>query len=438
MYEPTLRELANKCLEWEIRLDPEKLENTLNKVPKTEKYSRWDLTKIIINKSIREYYGDKIPRSAIHRNRYESAMLCARFPELKEADQRILMTDNNEYYGEQKFNGFRTWIYIVPEEGLKFYANNRDTDTLLVTDNTPQVLLIKDNKVYKPEDFKGKCSHMIVLDAEIVVNTKYVDATAYGGEMTDSELNAVGTLMQIDPEVSHEIQRTQKDCQLQFRVFDIVYCDKDLMNLPLKQRNKIRDEVFAKIINQWNLPFENVQRIYTDKQGLFDRLTESGKEGIVIKNENEIYTPNKTRSKVRQIKYKRTISGMLGDDIDGFIIGFEPSTEGKAFENYIGAVKIGVYLSTVEGNEVLHHIATISGMPMNIRQDMTVIDKDTGKPTLNPEYLDRVLTFDGFDVKTKSLRFSHARVNDWNTCWRPDKNKYMCQVNEEILRMLAL
>lgn len=437
MYEPTLKELVSMAREFDVRLDSEKVENTLQKKPKSEKYSRWDLTKLIVNKTIREYYGDEIPKSAIYMNKFESAMMCARFPELKPELQQELLRDNNNFYAEEKFNGHRCKIFYSPEEGFKFYANNRDSDSLLVSDNTPQVLLIKNGIENSPEDFIGKSNSTFVFDAEVICDTKYVDATMYGGTMTESELNAVGTLMQIDSESSKEIQRTQQGCQLRFMIFDILYMNKDLMNEPLSNRNRIRDKVMEKL-KCWNLPFYNVPRTYVNKQGLFDELTSNGKEGIVIKNDKEIYTPDKTRNKLRQIKYKRTISGMLGDDTDCFIIGFEPSTEGKAFENYIGAIKLGVYLNTVEGNEILHHIASISGMPMELRKKMSITDKETGKPTLNPEYLNKVLTIDGFDVKAKSLRFSHARVESWETCWRPEKSPESCTVNEEILRMLAL
>lgn len=347
----------------------------------------------------------------------------------------IEVEDNHNYFA----NGFLVHnckIFFSPEEGFKFYANNRDTDSLLVSDNTEQIVLIKNGIESLPKDFIGKSDSTFVFDAEVICDSKYVDATSYGGVMTESELNAVGTLMQLDPESSKEIQRTQKGCQLRFMIFDILYMNRDLMNEPLFNRNKIRDVVLKKL-ECWNLPFYNVPRTYINKQGLFDTLTENGKEGIVIKNDKEIYTPNKTRNKLRQIKYKRTISGMLGDDIDCFIIGFEPSTEGKAFENYIGAIKLGVYMNTVEGNEVLHHIASISGMPLELRKKMSVINKNTGKPELNQEYMNRVLTIDGFSI-TKGLKFSHARVEDWNTCWRTDKTPEMCEINEEILRMQIL
>ena len=75
---------------------------------------------------------------------------------------------------------------------------------------------------------------------------------------------------------------------------------------------------------------------------------------------------------------------------------------------------------------------------MNLRQDMSIIDKETGKPILNPKYLNKCLTFDGFTISPKSLRFTHARVDDWNTCWRPEKTPEMCEIQEEILRMQIL
>ena len=252
MYEATLKELVNKCQDWGVELDAEKVENTLKKTKGVDKYSRWDLTKLIISKTMSEYYMNDIPISAKYINNFESCQLCARFPELKQEQQELLLADNNEFYVEQKFNGWRCSIVYVPQEGFKFYANNRDTESLLVADNTPQVLLIKDNIESLPEDFINKSDSMFVLDSEVIVDTKYVDTSAYGGAgCTESELNAVGTIMQIDPESSHEIQRTQKGCQLKFMVFDIRYLNRDLMNEPLYKRNKVRDAVMSKLAH-WN------------------------------------------------------------------------------------------------------------------------------------------------------------------------------------------
>ena len=76
-------------------------------------------------------------------------------------------------------------------------------------------------------------------------------------------------------------------------------------------------------------------------------------------------------------------------------------------------------------------------MPMELRKKMSITDKETGKPTLNPEYLNKVLTIDGFSI-TKGLKYSHAKVENWDTAWRPDKTPEMCTVNEELLRLQIL
>ena len=437
MFEPTIKDLVNRCEDWGVELDPEKLQHTLDKTKGVEKYSRWDLTKLIVAKTLPEYYMGEVPKSAKYMNALESAMMSARFPELKSEQQELLLADNNEFYVEQKMNGHRCRIFYSPEEGWKFYANNRSTDSLLVADNTPQVLFIRNGIESTPSDYIGKFRSSFVLDSEVIIDTKNVDATAWGGELSNSELNGVGILMQIQPEISHEIQRTQKGCQLKFMVFDILqYNNFDLMNKPLCERNKIRDKLLQQL-EAFNLPLYNLPRVYTDKKGYFEKLVSEGKEGVIFKNANEIYTPNKTRNKLRQIKWKRDLTMTLGEDIDAFIIGAEESTQGKAFEDYIGAIKFGVYLNTIEGEQKLHHIASVGNMPLELRKKMTVIDQKTGKPTLNEAHKFLVYTISGFDIKDKSLRFSHAKVLDWEHP-RVDKTPDMCILEEEILRMQVL
>jgi len=433
MYKPTTAQLIRKAQNIGLKLEEQKLNNTLNKTPKTDKYSNWNLTKLISNRNLLLKYGSlqAVPKSLLYRNQLESGMKCKRYTDLKPEQQGMLLQDNNDYVAELKCNGNRVTLFCTPEEGIKVYSDGRDADKLLPIEHTQQLL-------WDGARYKGVFPHSFILDCEIVVDTKVIDTIQWGGVISDSELSAVNMILQQPPEVSHIIQQTQRGAVLKFKAFDMPFCKKSLTEKPYKFRRE-HLEILVKFLNEKfpELPIEILEIVTEKKQYYFESLLDKMKEGIVLKNINGIYTWNETRSIDRQVKLKRSLRMTTGEDIDVYIMDSVPSTMGKKNENYIGGFKLGVILRGFTGDKE-HHVATITNLPDNLRKEATIYDEITGKPILNPKFIHKCLSVDGFDVKQKSLRFSHARVDSWKNCWRTDKQWQNCILNEDFLLNQAL
>ena len=99
-------------------------------------------------------------------------------------------------------------------------------------------------------------------------------------------------------------------------------------------------------------------------------------------------------------------------------------------QNLIGGIKVSVMLQEEDGIEVEHWVGSISGITDSLRRKMTVLNEE-GKPTLNPEYLGRVMTVTGQDVSSVNLRLSHCRATSW--VFRTDKNMSDCTLTREFL-----
>lgn len=427
MFKLTTSQLIRKAQNLNLKLEEQKVIDTLNKTPKTEKYSNWELTKLISNRNLVLQYGTKeaIPKSLLARNQLQSGMKCKRYTDLKPEQQDMLLQDNNDYIAELKCNGNRSTLFYTPEEGIKVYTDGRDTDKLLPIEYTQQLL-------WDGREYRHKFPYSFILDCEILVNTRTVDTTQWGGVVSDSELSAVNMVLQQPPEVSHIIQKTQRGAELFFKAFDLPFYKHSLADKPYRFRRKHLEE-FIQVLNRKfpELPISVLDIVTENKKYYFESMLDNMKEGIVLKNLNGIYTWNETRSIDRQVKLKRSLKMTTGEDIDVFIIGSVPSTEGKRNANYIGGFKLGVLLRGFTG-DVIHHVATITSLPDNLRKEATVYNQ-AGEPELNPSFLNRCLSIDGFDVKQQSLRFSHARVESWVSCWRMDKVWTQCIISEEFL-----
>lgn len=432
--EASISRIIKDAEERGIQLDPQIKADTLKKTRGTKKYTKWDLIKMISKWEL-EHRNNK-SKLLEYRNSIESVMLCQRIEALKPEEQKEILKDNNNWYAQRKYNGIRVWLMYNGEEGFKVFSRNRSVTDYLPVDYTDNILFYKNGKFRSCKDFINPNSKTsFILDGECTVETKKIDTSLLrkNGVETNSELNAVVALFAIEPESSKEIQRTQKGAQLIFTFYDIVeYNGTSLVNKAQKDRDVIREKLVDILNDKWDMNFAYPKRVYAGKQAYFDEITQNGGEGIVLKNDTKPYTLTQSRGRDVQVKMKRSMSQMLGSDLDCFITGSVPSTEGKAFENYIGGIKVSIFISEPNGDETEHWLGTIGSIPLELRQKMTIKDPETGEPTLNPEYLGKVLTVEGFDIKNKSLRMSHCRC-DWSSCFRPEKSMYECSIDREFL-----
>ena len=191
---------------------------------------------------------------------------------------------------------------------------------------------------------------------------------------------------------------------------------RDLRKLPFYKRRKIRDSIIS-FLQHNNLPFLHIDSEDVEKISFADQLIRDGGEGIILKSLNAPYISSlaSSRSHKAMLKVKTSISQLLTnmdvhDDFDCYIVGSNPPRS-KRVEDMIGAIKCAIYLEDGEGNVVEHEIANVAGIPHDVKRAMTIID-DNGVPTLNPEYLGKVIAINGMNLSHLNMRFSHAVLKD--------------------------
>lgn len=241
-------------------------------------------------------------------------------------------------------------------------------------------------------------------------------------------MNAVSVILSLNEAGSQELQSTI--APLRFTAFDLLYLEKGwVTQLSCIKRKELLNKLIT--VLQKYIPITESKWIDSDKQEMYDKLTESGAEGIILKNKHMPYITRDSRPRTTQIKRKVSVGEQYGQDIDSFVSGYVLSNPDKSWSEYIGALKLSVYLRETDGTEKEHWIATISGIPLELRKEMTVKGED-GKPELKQDYYGKVLAINGQDASPKALRFMHATTS-WDIGFRTDKSQHECLLDREFL-----
>lgn len=367
---------------------------------------------------------------AIMRHKLEEVMLAYRYDSLKPFDQEELFRDNNDWVMEEKYDGCRALLCYHPEAGIHVFGRNRSVQDLLPVDYTDKVLFYEPTQEthYTGTDYKGAFNEAFIIDCEIITAGFVESADAF----SSSTLSAVVQVLQLG---KHESQIAQKTtAPLQFIAFDYIPCDAGsfipMVDAPFYQRSLLLDTVCFDYTN--NLPIERAKQFLKNKTMEYNTLLSLGKEGVVFKNMYAPYRPaiSGHRDKAACVKCKRSMKQSNASDIDAYIIGYN-LTEEYTSKGLIGSIKLGVRLRHADGTvEDDYWLATVSGMPMEIRNELTVtID---GEPALNPNYDRAVLVVDGMDISGRNRRITHARV-DWKIGFRKDKTDADCYMDEAFM-----
>lgn len=412
-----------------IVLDEERLLSRKRNV----KYTNLDLVNILA-----DYYLAKRETKSFGlraRLQFETVSLAERFSALKDFEQKELF-ESDSWIAEPKLNGARMLICYHPDEGFSFVSRGRSDVDFLPLEYTSKILLIKDGLVKSPEDFKNKFTFSFILDCEILLsgNINMAQYYKHGGSITNSEQNATAAVLQMLPELSKKVQVDQN--QFIFHVFDCLYFrDSFIIDKPLNERKAIQEGIVNALIAY--LPFENVPRYLTkeEKEAQWDYQLKNKGEGLVFKNLHKPYSTSHSRDKTVQVKLKRSMTAInkienAFEDIDAFISGYSLSNQDKKFKDFVGSIHFSVMLIKDDGSQVEHHIATISGMDLDLRKAMTVTGDD-GLPALNPEYLGKVCSINGMSVSSKQLRLNHPVSN---FVFRDDKTYEQCVMSEKFLK----
>jgi len=402
------------------------------------------MIKLLAEYSIEQRGGwGKLSWGLQQRLKLDDLMLCYSYKHLKLEEQQECMESDN-WIAERKLNGCRMLITYHPDEGFGFFSRNISVTDFLPIDYTNKILIklkrlqpdwcnLEGEGLVNAKSLKGVFPYSFVLDAEALCDKVDINTTLYRGKqgtVTGSKLNAVITILAIETDISHRIQREQ--APLRLVVFDVLQSGvKMSWKEDLWHRLNTREYLVDQLKHRVGIEISEVDSNCDSKQEFYEKMLAEGDEGIVLKNMHSPYIRTSSRSKRGFVKRKRSMEEAGGVDIDAYITGFVPSNSKNAWAHLIGGLEMSTALVDENGNERETVIAVVSAMTMVLREAMTIYDGE-GKPVLNPRFLRKVLVINGQDVSPKSKRFMHA-VCDWDRGFREDKSWTECRMEEKFL-----
>ncbi len=376
---------------------------------KNQKIMKEDLIHPIRNYFLLQRYKDitKIPKHLELILSLKSPMLAKRIDELKpELQEAIWKSD--QWYFEEKLNGCRFFL-VKTGKGLHLYSRHNS-----VTDLLP--IEYSENIVY-PENFDlDKIKDDFILDTEITSDYDCINTSLdkYG---VQTETMLQGYLDFTTESIWAVSARVRQ---------------KYVMLLPLTKRRPLAFELWRKLSDA-GFKIRPVRSNRSNKKEFYKGIILSGGEGCICKKIDGIYIPDSNRQNDGWIKIKRSMSEMtsmddvFGDTIDGWISGFEPGKPDKGLQDYVGTIKVSIYIRKKDGTLYEHEIAHISGIDMKLRTDMT--ETVEGIPTLRASYYGTIVEIDGVSISGRAKRLNHATLNGF----RYDKTKLDCVMDEEFL-----
>lgn len=303
---------------------------------------------------------------------------------------------------QEKINGMRS-ILSIDGSKVRMTSRSKSVSDFMFTPHQDNVLGFQNIK----NPFKGKT----VLDGELFSKRTRIDT---GRTVSESPLQAVVALVHMNPKESLEVQEKYNG-PLVYKCFDILFFDgKNVQDLPYEERDKLAGTAIEMLRHDNpDLPIQKVPSVtsYKSAYDIFQQFIKEGKEGIMMKKKSMKYKQGNRSSEMQKLKGFVTV--------DGFITGYVKSSESRGYKDLIGGFKISAY---VDGKQ--QEIAAVSNIPLSVRKEATVMED--GKPTLNPDYLNRCVELVGQEFG-KNHRLGSARINEW----RPDKDPLDCKLTKE-------
>lgn len=344
-------------------------------------------------------------------------------PKSKQAELWAEVWNSGDYIVEEKLDGMRFSLIYVRAEGLHCYSRHIDANEFLpieITDNfyTP----------FNPEEIS---IDSFFLDSELLCKSNdLLNMLNSAGLTAENQLGAVTSLMHMESEEAIRIQKG--GIILTPVVFDCLEIDGEfIIDNPLWERKQEMGFVVQMLIEA-GLQIE-MHKSYKisrkSKHKLFASILDRGGEGLVAKKINSVYSPD---ARINDwVKIKRTVS-LSGDTISGFISGFKPGKKGSNLENMVGSLEISSNVFLENGEVEVRSIAWVKSFPDALRQEFTQYDSQ-GFPTLNPDFLNRVMDIDGQCFSTKSHHLVHAQMEGW----REDLTPFECTIKQEFIESLV-
>lgn len=356
--------------------------------------------------------------------------LAYRFDELKPAEKEELFTNSNWRFTEKQ-NGVRIWV--IHQGGVtKAYSRNysqKDCSLPEYWGNIAQSVAAGDT---------------FAFDAEVKYepDSPLTEILAEYGITTDSKLEAISALLQMNAPQSLEIQNQYKERfgkdLIVFRLISVLYYKgvnykKRTLGEAFLVEDQFIREVAARGVNI--KPIRKISGSREVKEAFLSQIidVEHG-EGVVAHNMLGTYSTKEKRDKTVFVKIKRSVSAQaskegLGDTIDGWVTGFKLGSKGTDNENLVSALEFTTQIVKSDGSVYDHVIAWAPNIERVLKQKITIIGPD-GKPTLAPEVYGWIAELSGQNISAVSKRLTHPRIIRFPVF---DKSKSDCLFSEEFI-----
>lgn len=409
--------------------------------------------------------------------------------------------ESDSYVAETKMNGMRILCYYSPETGFEFYSRRESSSNFLNGNFTNKFLFIEKGLISEPKDYKGKFNYRFVIDGELLIEgieneiqTSKVSIEDYIQSVFSSNVERARDFQkdghrlkmvvfdvlyfeknpaipagwtpmydygerEVTPEVIQWVEKhyskylnsagftkgagkAKKLCQY---LYSLRFTNEnDVRKYPFKKRRELR-HLIVSMLNKNVLPFYEVEGEDINKIEFTENILNSGGEGSIIKN---LYAPyisglRSTRNHRAAMKVKQSISTMLSsnsslmEDFDVFITGANPPKSDR-IRNMIGSLSCSVYIKKKNGTTVEHEIANVTGISHEWKKKLALVDVETGKVTLNPEYEGKVIAIDGLALTASKLKFQHATLKNKGNLEFKAKNPSECTWDEDTLKEMTL
>lgn len=364
----------------------------------------------------------------------ESPMLALQIKNKSEEIQDEIWNNQDKWLAEEKIDGCRMNLCWFNEDGvLDAYSRNTSVNDFLPINYGQKLYDEVDRNLLR--DIPN-----FIIDGELVLKSKNINK-GDGEVLADTQLNLVSAILSADYELSKSFQQLNP---IKLIAFDIImYDDKDLTKLPLRERKKYLDLIIAKLKDIICIELVPNSHGITTRE-FYDQIVSVGGEGLVVKDLDSLYDIRGKRAG-EWIKIKRSVTGSLleanyGDTVDAFVIGFNRGTGRN--ENLVGSLMFGIYLLD-ENNELIydnngapyiHNIAIVGGLEDALREAITVYNPYTNEVSLRQDVYGKCAEIDGQDISSKQMRFSHAVLKQW----RMDKLPQNCTIRKDFLEKLVL
>lgn len=413
---------------------------------------------------------------------------------------KVSPLESADYVAETKLNGCRCVAVYSPETGFEFFTRRESSSNYLNGNLTNKFLFIEKGLISEPKDYINKFNYRFVLDGELLIDNienelqttqisieDYIQSVFSSGAERAKEFQRDGHRMymvvfdvlyfeknpaipadwepkynyeerEITPEVTQWVEShypkylesagftsAGKAKKLYQYLYTLKDTNKnDVRKYPFSKRRELRS-ILVNMLRKSYLPFTEVNSEADDKIEFIENILASGGEGGILKNLHAPYISGlrSTRGHRAAMKVKQSIDKMLcgdsalAEDFDVFITGANPPKSSR-IKNMIGSLSCSIYIKKNDGTLVEHEIANVTGISHDWKKKLALVDEETGKISLNPEYEGKVIAIDGLALTASKLKFQHAKLKNNGILEFKAKNPTECVWDESVLKEMTL